>query len=130
MRQNKARRLAKTLPGRKAKAATREERTARVGAIRDALLARSGGRCEACRSVPGSEAHHLLSGPSRRSQEARDTMVWICRNCHRNAHKEPLTFWRWLHVSYCWVELRKDAREAVTRRAEKATTLEAGRLPR
>jgi hypothetical protein len=123
-RASSRRKSLRTLPGRKAKAAKK-------GTARSARsLARSGGPCEACRAVPGSEAHHLLSGPSRRSQEAPDTMVWICRGCHRDAHEDPLTFWRWLHVSYCWVELRKDAREAVTRRAEKATSLGTGPRPR
>jgi hypothetical protein len=124
------RKSAHTLPGRKAKKANREERTARVGAIREALLTRSGGRCEACKAQDGSEAHHLLSGPSRRSQEAPDTMIWACRGCHRNAHHDPLIFWRELHHGAVWDVLSPAARQAVTRRAEKATSLGTGPLPR
>jgi hypothetical protein len=129
-RASSRRKSARTLPGRKAKKATKAERTARVGAIRDALLARSGGRCEAC-GEQGSDLHHILSGRgTRRSQEVLETVVYLCRDCHRGLENHPDDFAEALSQRPVWEFLSLPARAAIIRRAEKVTTLEAGRLPR
>lgn len=63
-----------------------------VTLLRDQLLRRSGGKCEARFAAgcmgEGNQVHHVL----RRSQGGKNTLadtVWICGFCHRDIHGFP-----------------------------------------
>ena len=83
----KSRARAKKAPSRATKRAEGVARMNRTARIREALIARAGGLCEAC-GAPGSDMHHTISGNgSRRVHEELDTVVLVCRPCHDLAHK-------------------------------------------
>lgn len=71
--------------GKVRKAAKKEERRAKVAAIREAVFARAGANCEFCRMPVGVlplEWHHIIGGGLRRHRESVETTVAICRPCH------------------------------------------------
>jgi hypothetical protein len=65
------------------------ERLERLAAIRVALHAETGGRCVICGlGLPFARmhAHHILSGPERRSEERQETMAPTHEKCHDWLH--------------------------------------------
>lgn len=73
----------------------RERNAERTVALRGARLKiqrRSHGRCEFLCILAGepTEAHHALSGSSRRELESEYSMAWVCEDCHKRTEAEPL----------------------------------------
>lgn len=82
-----ARRKVKSCPRRAAEQVAKGSRRDRMAGILAEVRARSGGTCEVCRLARAEEMHHVVSGPSRRSQERAETCIDLCRACHRGAHR-------------------------------------------
>lgn len=84
----RAKRLARSLPRRKAEAVTKAERQAKSAEIRAAVFRRAGPFCEIpdC-SRPPDEWHHISSGSSRKAEEAEDSTCAICVHHHQLAQK-------------------------------------------
>lgn len=56
--------------------------------LRDAVLKRSGGRCEGCGSNNATQVHHLHYKRWRR--EMLFDLVAVCRQCHLQIHEDAL----------------------------------------
>lgn len=51
--------------------------------IRSKLVKRSGGTCELCLEIRGSEAHHkAYKGVLFWEDKNLDKLLWVCKNCH------------------------------------------------
>lgn len=48
--------------------------------LKEAVRARSGGRCERCKAAPGENVHHQTY--DRKYREAIEDLVHVCRPCH------------------------------------------------
>lgn len=96
----------------------------RDGTIRARVFERANGICELCQARTASEWHHILSGSARTRREAVDTTLALCWECHREWHRGNVDVYRdALEVAILrgW----KDARDAITRRLEKAERVRA-----
>lgn len=82
---SKARRTVRAAPRVTAEKATKAQRQENWQMVKEAVARRTGGRCELC-EAPGSDPHHLLSGPLRRKYETPATVACLCRFCHDAIH--------------------------------------------
>ncbi len=57
--------------------------------LREAVEKRSEGRCEACRTELGAawEMHHVEGAGLRRSRQRLGSVLALCHECHRLAHR-------------------------------------------
>ena len=74
------------------KAERRKEYRERTAFIREAVFARSGGKCELCGTELGAawDMHHTLGGGLRRVRQAISNCVATCFDCHRAIHRNDL----------------------------------------
>lgn len=91
------RRLARTLPRRKAATAERADRTGARQALRLAALSRAGGRCEACGDEVGSKTAELDHFFGRARHEDIETVIVLCRPCHFAKTNSMPSRLAWLH---------------------------------
>lgn len=92
----RARHLARTLPRRKAAAAGRAERTGARAAVRQAVVSRAGGRCEACGVEVSARVGELDHFFGRARSENVETCWLLCRTCHgEKTENRPNRRW-WL----------------------------------
>ena len=81
------RKLGKSLPRRKAAEAGAVAAKQKRAELRARVFERANGRCECCNSRSPAEAHHLVSGPSRRFRESYETLAALCSFCHLDLHR-------------------------------------------
>jgi hypothetical protein len=76
------------LPGR-SREEKRAEHRASTETLRTMVLERSGGACEACRMTLGIvwELHHVQGAGLRRSRQRLGSVLALCMECHRRAHR-------------------------------------------
>jgi hypothetical protein len=93
------RRLARSLPRRKAKAAARSVETGARRAVRQAVVTRAGGRCEACGTHVTAASGELDHFFGRARSESVETCWLLCPGavgCHRSkTDNQPSRRW-WL----------------------------------
>jgi 5-methylcytosine-specific restriction endonuclease McrA len=77
-----ARKLARTLPRRKAAKAEHQEKTGARKAVRGAVVSRAGGRCEACGVEVTSRSGELDHFFGRARSENVETCWLLCGACH------------------------------------------------
>jgi hypothetical protein len=65
-----------------------------------AVKERAAGICEWCERELGSDAHHVLSRRYLRSRHEVLNGVYLSRACHRKAHRQPVTFGKWLALEH------------------------------
>lgn len=80
------RRLARTLPRRKAAAAERAERTGATRATRGAVVSRAGGRCECCGAEVTSRSGELDHFFGRARSELVETCWLLCNGQEGGCH--------------------------------------------
>lgn len=101
------------------KAERRDARNARMAIIREQVMARAAGVCEWCGAEHMAlEAHHVIGGGARRSEEAVETVAAICFDCHRLVHRNERAA---LTLARIWAERGSYsvALAAIRRRLEK-----------
>ena len=111
---------AKSLPGvsrKESRKAKREKHRQSTAELKRIVMAKNANRCELCQA-PASDAHHVISGPLRRVRQSADTMLALCRLCHRLLHDNKLAM---LHhaADYCRSVGMAEAAADLTRRLTK-----------
>jgi hypothetical protein len=110
----------------KRKATPRPKPKRDVGVLRDAVMARDGGKCVVC-GDPATDMHHCISGSGmRRQHESVATCASVCRQHHNLAHRGSFCTLESLHL---WAQgmAYTVADEALIRRLDKIRAREAGR---
>ena len=110
-------------PLKKEREASKAERRERMASLREALVHVAHEHCESCNTpthAAEGEAHHLESAGLRRHREELGSLVWLCKQCHRDYHRnDPEVMKRIL-----WLRrLSVSARAAVERRLAKVEHL-------
>jgi hypothetical protein len=65
-----------------------------------AVAVRAAGVCEWCEREYGTDAHHILSRRYAISRHDIRNGVFLSRECHRRAHRQPCTFGKWLQAEH------------------------------
>jgi hypothetical protein len=127
-KRERARRVGpKRRAGVEKKRATKEERRAKVAAVREAVFCRAIDRrrtglgtaaCEFCEFQSATELHHLISGGARRLDERPETCAAVCTTCHREYHHCRLAT---LRAAKVWALMHgyRDALRAIEKRIAK-----------
>jgi 5-methylcytosine-specific restriction endonuclease McrA len=108
------------LPGRTPDERRAEHRSS-TGSLRAQVAERSEGKCEACGAEYGTawEMHHVESGSgTRRANQRPGSVLALCWECHRRAHRGDLATLRRIAQAS---PLDGEARTSALRRAAKAT---------
>lgn len=77
----RARRLARSLPRRKAEATDHQVKTGATRAVRDAVATRAAGRCECCGGEVSIARGHMDHFFGRHAPETAETCWFLCSSC-------------------------------------------------
>lgn len=106
--------------------AAAKERLERLATIRVELHTETGGTCAVCgMGLPFTRmhAHHILSGPERRSEERRETMAPVHEKCHDWLHgklpKHDQWDALWNLLGWCDQTGREEAAKSIRHRLSK-----------
>lgn len=86
-------------PARKRREAKKKTHREEIGAIREAVLQRAKGVCEACNNTCGDlEVDHFFGGSRRRSLQSETTCWALCPGCHREKTRNVPNASHWLTI--------------------------------
>jgi 5-methylcytosine-specific restriction endonuclease McrA len=77
-----------------------------MAGAKPAVLARSKGLCERCRSRPGTELHHRL--PRRFGNNSPECLVSLCHDCHQFVTVNPAYAYETGWLIHGWLADRPD----------------------